>query len=79
MSWKSHSGKTNIYIIFVGDSVSQGTFEYIYNVCPMKIFSGGGSVIGNNYVGSFKFVVVNDKSYLFSWTSKENIVFWSDF
>ena len=46
------------------ETVSQGTFEYIYDVCPIKKFSGGG-VIGNNLIGRFKFLVVNDKSYFF--------------
>ena len=63
-SWKSWSGQTNIRIIFLGDTVSQRTIEYIYDIYPIKKFSGGGSVIGNNSFGSFKFFVVNDKSYL---------------
>ena len=45
-SRKSCSGKTNIRIIFVGDTFPQGTFEYIY--CPIKKFSEGGTVFGNN-------------------------------
>ena len=51
---------------------------YIYNVCPIKKFSGGGRVIGNNYVGDFKFVVVNYKSYFFGRISSENF-FWIRF
>ena len=47
-SWKSCSGKTNIHIIFFGDTVSQGTFENISNVCPINKFSEEGRVIGNN-------------------------------
>ena len=39
-SRKSCRGKTNIRIIFVGDTVSQGTYEHIYDVCPIKTFSG---------------------------------------
>ena len=46
------SGKTNICTIF-GGTVSQGTFEHIYNVGPVKKFSRGGSVIRNNYVEAF--------------------------
>ena len=36
--------------IFVEDTVSLGTFEhiYIYYTCPLKKFSKGGRVIGNN-------------------------------
>ena len=40
-SWKSRTGTTNVRIIFVGDTVSQGTFKYTYDVCPIKMFSGG--------------------------------------
>ena len=53
------------YVLFSLETVSQGTFEHIYDICPIKKFSGGGRVIGNNSVGGFKFVVVNDKSYFF--------------
>ena len=48
LSWKGCIVKANIRIIFFGDTVSQGTFEHIYDVCPIKKFSGGGRVIGNN-------------------------------
>ena len=61
-SRKSCSYKTNLRIIFVGGTVSLGTLEHICDVCPIRKFSGGGRVIGNNQVGSFKFVVA-DKSY----------------
>ena len=53
-SSKNCSGKTNICNFFVGDTVSQETFERIYNICPIKKFSGGGRVIGNDKVGGFK-------------------------
>ena len=36
------------YALFCGETVSQGTFEHIYDVCPIKKFSGRGSVIKNN-------------------------------
>ena len=61
-SWKS-CDKTKIRVIFIGDTVSQGTFEHKYDVCPIKKFSGGRRVIGNNKVGGYKFVVVKDESY----------------
>ena len=44
-SWKSCSGKTNIHIIFFGDTVSQGTFEHIYGVGPIKKFRGGKELL----------------------------------
>ena len=44
-SRKSCSGKTNICTIFIGDTVSQGTFEHIYDFGPIKKFSSGGRVI----------------------------------
>ena len=47
-SWKSCGGKTNVRIIFVGDTISPGAFEHIYDVCPIKKFNGGRRVIGNN-------------------------------
>ena len=43
---------------------TQGTFEHIYRDCVIKNFGGG-----------FKFVVVNDKSYIFGRVGRENI-FW---
>ena len=41
-SSQSCSDNTNIRIIFVGDTVFQGQFDHIYDVCPIKKFSGGG-------------------------------------
>ena len=35
------------YILF-GETVSQRRFEHINDVYPIKKFSGGGRVIGNN-------------------------------
>ena len=55
---KSCSSKTNIGTIFFGDTVSQETFKHKYYVGPMKKFSRGGSVIRNNQIEGFKFVVV---------------------
>ena len=46
---KSCSSKPDICIIFIGDTVFQGTFEHIYDICPIKMFSGGRRVIGNIY------------------------------
>ena len=74
-SRKSYNGKTNIRIIFFGDTVYQGTFEHIYDICLIKNFGGGGSLIRNNKVGGFEFVVVNDKAYFFDRVSRENIFF----
>ena len=37
-----------IYILFSLERVSQGTFEHINNICPIKEYSGRGRVIGNN-------------------------------
>ena len=37
-SWQNRSGKTNVRIMLLRDSVSQETFEYIYDVCPIKKF-----------------------------------------
>ena len=37
-----------IFVLFSLETVSQGTFEHIYNVFPIKRFSGRGRVIGNN-------------------------------
>ena len=34
--------------IFFGDTVTQVTFEHIYNICPIKKFSERGRFIGNN-------------------------------
>ena len=63
-SWKSCCGKTKVRIIFVEGTVSQRTFEHIYDVCPTKKFrGGGGEVIENNKIGSFKSVVGNKKFY----------------
>ena len=37
------------YVLFSLETVFQGTFEHIYDdVCPIKKFSGGGRIIGNN-------------------------------
>ena len=36
------------YVLFSLETVSQGTFEHIYDVCPIKKFSGGGRVVGHN-------------------------------
>ena len=44
-STKSYSGKANIRIIFFEDSVLQETFEHIYDVCPIKKFSGGEELL----------------------------------
>ena len=38
LPWKSCSGNTNMCIIFFGDTVSQGTFVHIYDVCPQDNF-----------------------------------------
>ena len=72
-SRKSCSCKTKIRIIFFGDTVSQGTFEHLYDVCPIKKFSGGRKVIGNNQGRGFKFVVVNDILF-FGRIGRENIL-----
>ena len=44
------------YALFSLDTVSQGILEYIYDLCPIKKFSGRGRVMGNNLVGVLKFV-----------------------
>ena len=36
------------YVLFSFVTVSLGTFEHWYDVCPMKNFGRGGWVIGNN-------------------------------
>ena len=36
------------YVLFSLETVSQETFEHVYDVCPIKKFNGGGRVIGNN-------------------------------
>ena len=73
LSRKSCSGKTIIRTIFFGDTVPQSTFEHIYDVGPIKKFSRGESVIRNNQVEGFKFVVVYDKSNFFGRVGRENI------
>ena len=37
-----------IYTLFSLETVSQGTFEHIYDVGPIKNFSRGGCVIRND-------------------------------
>ena len=66
-SGKSCSGKTNIWTIFFGDTVSQGTFKHIYNVGPIKKFSRWGSVIRNNWVGGFKLSITFILFFLFTY------------
>ena len=72
-SGKSCSGKTNIGTIFFGDTVSQGTFKYIYDVGPIAKFSRWGSVIRSNYIGDFKLLVVYNKSNFSGRVCRENI------
>ena len=47
-SGKRCNGKNNIRTIFIGDTVSRGTFKRIYNVGTMDKFSRWRSVIRNN-------------------------------
>ena len=54
------SGKTNVRIIYIGDTVTYGRLEHIYDVCPVKRFNEGWRVNGNILVGCFKFVIAND-------------------
>ena len=54
-----------MYILFSLETISQGIFEHIEDIYPIKKFSGWGRVIANNQIGSFKFVVVNDKTCFF--------------
>ena len=44
------------------------------NICTsFALFNGREKVIGNNQVGGFKYLVVNDKSYFFGRIGRENI------
>ena len=42
------------FVLFSLETVSQGTFAYIYNGCPIKKFNGEGRVIRDKFDWRFK-------------------------